>query len=144
MTTQSNLDFDGTTFDRKNDSERLTGQLRRVYDLMYDQRWRTLSEIKAELLRQHEKHDSEAGISARLRDLRKTRFGSHTINRRHKGGETKGLWEYQLIDNEGRLFIDPAAEFCGWYRCPKCYGLNVTRDIDACPDCGQQIKWSEN
>jgi hypothetical protein len=35
----------------------------------------------------------EASISARIRDLRKPKFGGHTVERRHV---SKGLWEYRL------------------------------------------------
>jgi len=36
---------------------------------------------------------SEAGISARIRDLRKPKYGGHTIERRKNGS----LWEYRLV-----------------------------------------------
>jgi len=82
---------DGETYDREADLERLTGQNKRVHDLMADGQWRTLAEI-AGLLR-----DPEASISARLRDLRKPKFGGHTVNRRHRGPKENGLYEYQLV-----------------------------------------------
>ncbi len=53
--------------------------------------WWTLREIS-----QHT-GDPEASISARLRDLRKARFGAHTVNRRRRGDPTKGVFEYQLL-----------------------------------------------
>jgi len=44
---------------------------------------------------------SEGGVSARLRDFRKEKFGSHTVNRRRKAGG--GTFEYQLIvNNKGK------------------------------------------
>ena len=36
---------------------------------------------------------SEASVSARLRDLRKPRFGGHTVERRRR---TQSVWEYRL------------------------------------------------
>jgi hypothetical protein len=36
---------------------------------------------------------SEAAASARVRDLRKPRFGGYTVERRHV---RDGLWEYRL------------------------------------------------
>lgn len=79
--------FDGETYEPKKDQRRLSGQLFAVRTLMADKKWRTLAEISATV------GGSEAGVSARLRDLRKPRFGSYTVNRRRKEG---GLWEYQV------------------------------------------------
>ena len=87
MTTPALL-FDGATFDPAQDAERLTSQLERVRDLMLDGRWRTLKQITRAV------RGSEAGVSARLRDLRKSRFGGFTVNHQHLGG---GVWVYQVI-----------------------------------------------
>ena len=81
------LKFDGATFSAALDSGRLTSQLAKVYRLMRDGRWRTLGDIRGIV------GGSEAGISARLRDLRKKRFGGFTVERRRR---TKALWEYQM------------------------------------------------
>src|SRR5690348_12949689 len=70
------------------DHQRLAGQMARVFDLMADGNWRTLREI-AEAT-----GDPESSISAQLRHLRKSRFGGHTVERKHEGG---GLYRYQLI-----------------------------------------------
>jgi hypothetical protein len=84
-------DFLRATFDGPDvtptDEVRLRGQLAKVYDLMKDGQWRTLSRIAAIT------GASEAAASARLRDLRKPRFGSYTVNRRRVDG---GLFEYQV------------------------------------------------
>jgi hypothetical protein len=80
--------FDGQTFDFARDSARLTGQLDRVRFVMRDGRWRTLAEI-AETV-----GGSEAGVSARLRDLRKERFGGLTVEREYA---TEGLWRYRVL-----------------------------------------------
>lgn len=83
--------FGGKTYDPKLDHARLTGQLQRVFDCMQDGKYRTLAELKSIV------GGSEAGLSARLRDLRKQAFGCHTVNKRRRGEATKGLWEYQLV-----------------------------------------------
>lgn len=85
--TQAELRFDGPTYDEKLDGVRLAGQLLRVWGLMHDHKWRTLAEI-AEVA-----GGSEAAVSARLRDLRKPRFGAMTVERRRLEG---GLWQYRL------------------------------------------------
>ena len=82
-------DFGGKTYEPAKDGERLTGHLGRIYDLMLDMRWRTLAEI-ASL-----SGGSEAGSSARLRDLRKPQFGSWNIERR-RAITNNGIHEYRL------------------------------------------------
>ena len=79
---------DGATFDPFKDFERLNDQMLRVFRVMNDSQWRTLSAIARET------GDPEASVSARLRDFRKPRFGSLRVNRRRIG---KGLYEYQLL-----------------------------------------------
>jgi len=88
------LRFDGETFDRARDGARLTGQLRRVYDVMRDGQWRTIGEIANAVL------GSEAAVSARLRDLRKPRFGAYRVERQYV---TAGLWMYRVVAKD-RLF----------------------------------------
>ena len=79
--------FDGETYQPEYDLDRLASQFERVKLLMRDGRWRTLAEI-AKLV-----DGSEAGVSARLRDLRKPRFGGYTVERRRVDG---GLWQYRV------------------------------------------------
>jgi hypothetical protein len=88
--TQMELTFDGATYSAEFDCERLTGQQRRVYCLMRDGEWRTLGEISFAT------GDPQASVSARLRDLRKERNGSHLVERRHRGEPRSGLYEYRL------------------------------------------------
>jgi len=85
--------FDGATYDPEFDEERLRTQLIRVFGLMRDSKWRTLAEVSRTT------GDPQASISARLRDLRKEKFGGHTVNRRSRGERKRGLFEYQLILN---------------------------------------------
>lgn len=82
--------FDGSDYVKDFDQERLTGQIRRVYDLMRDGQYRTLQEIERMT------GDPQSSISAQLRNLRKERYGSHTIQKRRRGDEVRGLWEYKL------------------------------------------------
>jgi hypothetical protein len=85
--------FDGSTYQEKHDGKRLSNQLKNVRDLMLDGSWRTLGEIQARV------GGSEAGLSARLRDLRKERFGAFQVNRRRVDDHSKGVWEYQVLDS---------------------------------------------
>ena len=85
--------FDGATFDPARDGARLTGQLERVKGIMADGAWRTLAELAALV------DGSEAGVSARLRDLRKVKFGGHQVDRRRRGDG--GLHEYRLTLRRG-------------------------------------------
>lgn len=80
--------FDGQTYNPEQDFTRLKGQRDRVFRLMSDGQWRTLSEIS--------KHagGSEASISARLRDFRKDKYGSRDIQRERVAG---GLWRYRMV-----------------------------------------------
>lgn len=68
--------FDGATYTLA-DRPRLAAQYIRVWHLMRDGKWRTLDEISAAT------GAPEASVSARLRDMRKPRFGENTIERRH-------------------------------------------------------------
>lgn len=79
--------FQGETFDPNLDSSRLNGQLKRVRELMKDNKWRTLFEIEQVT------GDPQASVSARLRDLRRPRFGMYTVARRRRA---QSLWEYQM------------------------------------------------
>jgi hypothetical protein len=87
VVTQPEIDFDGATFDPARDGPRLAGQLARVYAAVKGGRWWTLADLAAAA------GGSEAGVSARLRDLRKPKFGGHRVERRRVGG---GLWEYRV------------------------------------------------
>ncbi len=79
--------FDGSTFSPAQDGARLIGQLARVWDLMRDGGWRALAEIAEQA------GGSEGGVAARLRDLRKTRFGGFAVERRRLSG---GLYQYRV------------------------------------------------
>ena len=85
----------GFTFSPAHDEPRVTNLLERVYQIMRDRRFRTLEEIQAIT------GGSQAGISARLRDLRKgdatvNPFGPHEMVRERKGDPKRGLFQYKL------------------------------------------------
>jgi hypothetical protein len=80
--------FDGESFSLAKDGIRLTGQLARVWDLMADGEWRTLEEIAARA------GGSEGGVAARLRDLRKPRFGGFRVDRERV--KDSGLYRYRV------------------------------------------------
>lgn len=88
---QGELRFDGATYDHARDSSRLGDQMLVVFELMKDGRWRTLKEIA------YGTSSPESSVSARLRDLRKARFGGHAVNRMYL---KDGLFQYQLLVRE--------------------------------------------
>ncbi len=80
--------FDGATYAPAQDHARLTRQLDEVFEHMKDGVQRTLSDIASAL------DKPQASISARLRDLRKEKFGGHTVERKRI---SKGVFGYSLI-----------------------------------------------
>jgi hypothetical protein len=92
--------FDGETIDHRIDSPRLSPQLVIVRDELR-KGWRTLSDLQAVVSDALGRPVSEAGVSARVRDLRKNRFGNHTVERR-RVSPTSGLWEYRLAPLVGQ------------------------------------------
>lgn len=85
------MEFDGSTYQSEYDNKRLHSLLDRVKELMSDGKYRTLAEIKSIV------GGSEGGVGARLRDLRKAKFGAYVLNTRRRGSPYNGLWEYQLL-----------------------------------------------
>lgn len=84
--------FDGSDYEHKRDYERLNNQIGKIFNLMKDGKWRTLSDI-AKLT-----ESPESSASAQLRNLRKRKFGGYTINKQHI---KNGLFAYQLELGEG-------------------------------------------
>lgn len=82
--------FDGETYEPEHDKMRLHGQILRVWHAMIGGTWQTLDEIAKKTGDQHQ------SISARLRDLRKERFGGWTVLRRRRGDPKSGLFEYKV------------------------------------------------
>lgn len=88
MSLQESLRFDGDTYEPAEDEARLGAQLHRVKLAMASGEWFTLAKLASVA------HCSEASASARVRDLRKDRFGAWTIQRRRVSG---GLHEYRRV-----------------------------------------------
>lgn len=87
--------FDGLSYEAALDRIRLTRQLQVVF-IVTEQasrkgQWLTLGELAAAC------GAPESSISARLRDLRKPRFGSHVVEKRRRGEGRRGLWEYKVL-----------------------------------------------
>lgn len=82
--------FDGTTFNPALDGPRLCRQLDAVRSVMASGAWLTLRQISIAA------KCSEASASARLRDLRKQRFGGHMVARKRIAA---GLFAYRLRDD---------------------------------------------
>jgi len=80
--------FDGETYEPARDHHRLNAQLARVLSVVRDGQWRTLADLAQAT------GDPEASISARIRDLRKEKFGGYVVERRHV---ERGLFEYRLV-----------------------------------------------
>lgn len=93
--------FNGSDYIPKFDQSRLKGQMKRLYDLMIEGGWFTLSELESELNRKHPGHNHPAAsLSAQMRHLRKERFGSHIVEKRCRGERANGLFEYLLLKSD--------------------------------------------
>ena len=79
---------DGSSYEPTKDFTRLNRQAQAVYTYMQNGLWRTLSEISQAT------GAPEASVSARIRDLKKLRFGGYPVHKRRRAD--KGLWEYRL------------------------------------------------
>ncbi len=82
--------FGGSTYEPGEDRERLTTLLARVRHAVTHPRgsWWRLDALRSAC------GGTEASVSARLRDLRKDKFGAHDIERRRVAG---GLFEYRCV-----------------------------------------------
>lgn len=87
--------FDGETYDAARDHSRLFTQLFKIRQRMSDGQWHTLNELA------QWGNCSVASASARVRDLRKPKFGGHEVERRYV---ERGLWQYRLIRSELPIF----------------------------------------
>ena len=80
--------MDGITFSQARDGKRLTRQLEAVWEVVKDGRWYSPFELEVAV------GVSWASVSARLRDLRKKRYGGHEVQRRRVAG---GLFQYRVV-----------------------------------------------
>ena len=103
------FDFDGATYNRALDHDRLKGQLKAVRDLMSDGHWRSLGLIAEEV------GCSPASASARLRDLRKEKFGAYNIERQRH--EEFPVFVYRMVGGKGE---GTPAERHTTVSCPNC------------------------
>jgi hypothetical protein len=86
-------DFDGVTYQPEFDEERLGNQMKAVYEIMADGVWRTLDTLAAEA------EAPPASVSARIRDLRKAKFGGFVVETRRIG--ESGTYKYRLRVTDG-------------------------------------------
>jgi hypothetical protein len=92
--------FDGDTYEPSADFARLSFQLAAVLEIMLDGEWWTLSGIHKIITEKMGRKASEAGISARIRDLRKEKFHEELgvkldVERERVDGT--GLYQYRLV-----------------------------------------------
>ena len=92
MTEQLNLGdasvyFDGESYDRNRGKARLSTLMSRVKAIMWSGNWFTLRTLAEQC------KGAEASVSARIRDLRKERFGGYEVERKHL---LDGVWVYRL------------------------------------------------
>lgn len=86
------MPFDGETYERDKDKSRLKRQLSDVRrHLISNPQWHTLAELEEAL------GHPQASISARIRDLRKPKFGGWEVHRRRREGADAGTHEYYLV-----------------------------------------------
>ena len=74
------------------DTLRLGHQLQAVRDAMSDGNWHTLEQLARAA------HCTTQSASARARDLRKARFGGHTIQRQ-RSETAKGVFLYRMVNH---------------------------------------------
>ena len=86
--------FGGVTYDEELDGKRLGKQLDTVRARLLDiGDWLTLAEMEAVFAYQY----PQASISARLRDLRKPKFGGFVVERRRRHEAERGIFEYRVV-----------------------------------------------
>ncbi len=89
--------FDGATFEAPRDADRLGHQLGAVRDyLLRVGCWCSLVEIERAT------GYPQASISARIRDLRKPKFGGFNVQRRRRVG-SRGTFEYRIVPTDARV-----------------------------------------
>lgn len=81
------MPFGGETYNRGRDYTRLKGQLLKVFRFMQDREWHTLAPIVSAA------GGTTASVTARLRDLRKKKFGGYIVQ---ANCIKRGLWEYRM------------------------------------------------
>ncbi len=87
--------FDGATYEPEADQNRLATQLVYVRELMLSGGWWTIAQL-IDAIWKRGAGATQQGVSARIRDLRKPRFGGYVVERRHAPGGAAGLYEYRI------------------------------------------------
>jgi hypothetical protein len=87
----NNPEFDGAGYVTSRDLKRLTGQIKRVHEVMSDGEWHTLNLIAFRA------GAPAASASAQLRHLRKPRFGGFVIEREYV---CNGIFKYRMLEKE--------------------------------------------
>jgi hypothetical protein len=82
--------FDGENYEYKHDHGRLRKHLEKIFSFMLDGTWRTLDEISSVT------GCDPKSVGSRVRDLRKEKFGGHTVERQRRGDPKLGIYEYRL------------------------------------------------
>jgi len=96
--------FSGQTYDPAIDHARLSTALGRVYTVLSDEKWHTLKEI-AEKAR-----TSEAGCSARIRNLRETQWQRiYKVAAVHSERITASQWRYRIVLGDKLPVVSDAA-----------------------------------
>lgn len=89
--------FSGSTYSSPEEKKRLAGQRERVFEVMKNGKWWSLPQIRMEIMSVFGKMDSEAAISARIRDFRKDKWSAFfrvsSVESKVKSGST---WVYRL------------------------------------------------
>ena len=80
--------FDGLTYEPEKDHGRMAEQMAKVFEIMADGEWHTLDEIAKKVF------IKEQSASARIRDLRKERFGGYLVDR--EPTDIRGIFRYRL------------------------------------------------
>ena len=106
--------FDGDTYDEQRDGTPLASQLDAVRDAMLNGQWWSYKQLREHLQRHHQIKATDTSLSARIRDLRKIRFGGYSVQSRRK---THREWEYR-IDLQVSAATDDAVEAV-WVEYPR-------------------------
>jgi DNA-binding Lrp family transcriptional regulator len=85
--------FDGDTYDAV-DYDKFSRQLKNVFDVMKDGQWHSISMIARSV------GCSQQSASARLRDLRKAKFGAYNMERQRMKS-ISGTYVYRLVGSKG-------------------------------------------
>ena len=85
--------FCGSDFVVEHDQVRLENQQARILKAMEGGAWKTLRELAAET------GDGEASISAQLRHLKRPQFGAYCVEKRRRGAESRGTFEYRIKES---------------------------------------------